>query len=382
MKIGLVREQSNTPGMGSLFINYDGAANIETPGFRGLSHLWEHCACHSYDSLQERLMAAGIVANAMTSDRNVVFYWMGLDEKIEEFQKELLDLIYYIPTKEEFDNEKKIVMQEYEDYVSKQPFVFSNIERKYFNYFGPIGYRDDIKNITYTDFLCFVNKNFSIPTSIVRIGESESIDDLTKDIEYRTAEDKIPLVELSTPVTEFVENPSSFPSSTLIADWATFFHDELSVRDIKMVNALFSNGLSSPFYQEIREKRGLVYHCGTYIELVDDASYIWFFYAGCTESSMNEVRTTMLDIVTNYREYITTERFESVVELYRNNAKMTKIGNHDHDYLNRFFVNETEVIDEEYLNGLKYDEFLKNIEFFKNSMEYLHTAHNGPELKI
>jgi predicted Zn-dependent peptidase len=382
MKIGLVREQSNTPGMGSLFINYDGAANIETPGFRGLSHLWEHCACHSYDSLQERLMAAGIVANAMTSDRNVVFYWMGLDEKIEEFQKELLDLIYYIPTKEEFENEKKIVMQEYEDYVSKQNFVFSNIMRKYFDYFGPIGYRDDIVNITYTDFLCFVNKNFSIPTSIVRIGNSETIVELTKDIQFQTAADPIPLNELATGILTHVENPSKFPTSTLIADWATFFTDELSVQDVKLINALFSKGLSSPFYQEIREKRGLVYHCGTDIELVDAETYVWFFYAGCTEMSMVEVRSVMKDIVSNYKDYITTERFESVVELYRNNAKMSKIGNHGHSYINKFFVNETEILDEEYLNGLDYNEFQKSLEFFKNSMEFLHEAHNGPELSI
>ena len=381
MITGLIKEKSNTPGMGSLFIQYDGAANIETPGFRGLSHLWEHCACHSYDDLQERLMAAGIVSNAMTSDRNVIFYWIGLDEKIEQFQKELLDLVYYIPTKEQFENEKKIVMQEYEDYVAKQNFVFSNIMRKYFDYFGPIGYRDDIQNISYSDFLCFVNRNFSVPTSIVRIGDSETIDELTKDVEYKIASDKVPFEERNGDET-FVENPSSFPTSTLIADWATFWNDELTVRDAKLINALFSKGLSSPFYQEIREKRGLVYHCGTDIELVDDKSYIWFFYAGCTETSMAEVRSTMLDIVNNYKDYITAERFESVVELYRNNAKMTKIGNHNHAYLNRFFVDASEVIDEEYLNGLEYNEFLKNVEFFKNSMEYLHTAHNGPELKI
>jgi len=119
MKSGLVVEKSNTPGMGSLYIVYNGSAMKETSGHRGLSHLWEHLKCHSYEDLNEKLLASGITTNAYTSDNNVVFYWKGLDDQIELYQNRLLNLVSYIPTIKQFLNEKKIVLQEYDDAASR-----------------------------------------------------------------------------------------------------------------------------------------------------------------------------------------------------------------------------------------------------------------------
>lgn len=364
MKIGLVREESKVPGLGSLYINYDGAANIEDLGERGLSHLGEHLMCKSYNHLEEELQSAGLVVNAFTSDTNVAFYWSGLDEKIEEFQEELLKLMHFTPTEEQFNTEKLIVMQEYEDYISGQNFVFSNISRKYFAEYGPIGYRDDIANCTYERMLAFIEKRFRKPTCIVRVGTSKKIDSLCKNIEY------------SLPVTPkeriynvlgdetYLESPSTFPNAALIADWARIDKDFMSNKDLNFINSMFSSGLKSPFYQEIREKRGLVYYCGTDTEVIGTEHMIWIFYAGCKPDKIEEIRTIVKDCICNYKEFLTKERFDTILESMKNKIKMTEIENYKLGHIRKFFSKE-EYIDLDYLNSLTYEHILDAAENFK-----------------
>lgn len=381
MKIGLIQEKSNTPGMGSLYINYDGAANVEEVGYRGLSHLAEHLLCHHYDHLNERLQGAGLVSNAMTTDTNVVFYWSGLDEKIEEFQSELIGLINYIPTEDQFNNEKKIVMQEYEDYVSGQNFLFGNIGRAYFNYFGPIGYREDITSITYEKMLEFIKTRFSKPTQIVRIGKSKTIKSLCKKIKYSkpvTAKS----FELIAKNDTFVESPSSFPASTMLGDWILLDRNKVSNRDALVVSKMFSAGLSSPMYQEIREKRGLVYYCGTTIDKIDSDRMTFIFYAGCTDATKGVVREQAKNVVDNYSEFLTKERYETIIDGIRNKTKMTNISNFGYGYLSKFFHSEDDYFTEEYLNSLTYEKILSVVEEIKVAFQNINYASNGETLDI
>lgn len=379
MKVGLIREKANTPGMGSLYIVYDGSSNVETSGNRGLSHLWEHLKCHSYDHLQEALMAAGVVSNAYTSDRNVVYHWTGLDDKIEQYQEELLKLITYVPTAEQFENEKKIVMQEYEDCVANQSFIFSNISRKYFNDFGPIGYRDDIVNITYEKFMEFSNTNFPNPMQIIRVGDSK-IDELVSEQTYFKNDTITQLKELLIPDDTFVESPSKFSSVTM-ADWIYIPKFIIPNNALAIITASFARDLSSPLYQEIREKRGLVYRCGLYLEQVDRDNTTVFFSAGCQKESIEEIRKVFRDIVFNWKEYVTKERFDSVVELLRNKTRMSDIANHNS--VSKHFHSEDENITFEYLNTIDYSGFESYFESFRYAViNRIHFGHSEQELYI
>jgi predicted Zn-dependent peptidase len=378
----LVKIENKTPEMGALYIVYDGASNIETTGTRGLSHLWEHCKCHSYDALNEDLLAAGIISNAYTSDRNVVYHWTGLDEKIEEFQERLLKLIDYIPTREEYENEKKIVMQEYEDCFSNQHSIFYNIMRKHFNYFGPIGYREDIINSTYEQFIEWSNTVFAKPYKVIRVGSllNTAIDNLSKNIQYGDLLKKIDFEE-TTPDDSFVESPSTFGKSLMIADWMTIQSDELSIQDTSIISALLGSGLSSPFYQEIREKRGLVYYCRSDMEVIDGMTNLWYFYAGCTKETADEVRKTMKEVITNHREYVTPLRYKNVIESLRNKIKLSNITNHGRNFISKFITPDSE-LEIEYINSLTYEEVQLKLDFFAKHLEFIHTADSGESLRI
>jgi len=123
--------------------------------------------CKGWDHLFKEFTSLGINFNAETHDDRVIFYWKGLDEEITKLldRKEGLKILGRTPSREEFENEKKIVLQEYDDSFSDpQDALFTNIGRKYFNNYGPIGFRKDLEETSYEQMVEFILKNFSSPT--------------------------------------------------------------------------------------------------------------------------------------------------------------------------------------------------------------------------
>lgn len=367
MRTRLHKVKSNVPGLGGLFIIYQGSALTEFEGRRGLHHLAEHLQTHAYDNISKELQAAGITSNAYTSDNHVAYYWHGLDRKIEQYQKELLELVKYIPTREQFEVEQKIVLQEYKEYVSDASFLYSNIQRKYFDYYGPIGYSKDIENIDYETFLEFYVRAFLRPTSIIRIGDSETIDADTKDFQYNKLKTNETITLKTNPTNEFVEANSSFPDSKSIVDWVPTTSD-ISYKNLYLITKMWSEDLSSPLYQEIREKKGLVYYVQLHAEMFSEDVGMVSFHAGCAPDKDVEVRETFQNTLQNFEEHFTKERFDIVVESLKCKDEMSKILNYTN--ISQFITYDWELIDLEYLNNITFEEIYEDnkkfVAWFKN----------------
>ena len=110
--------------LSGFYVVYEGSTNLEKPGWYGISHLLEHLVCKSFDHLQEDFDKDGIDWNAYTSGNEIVFYLTGLDEKVNKWKGEFMDLLgQFNVTKEEFENERKIVLEEYMDAFNSQTEV-------------------------------------------------------------------------------------------------------------------------------------------------------------------------------------------------------------------------------------------------------------------
>jgi predicted Zn-dependent peptidase len=349
---GLVKVKSNTPGLGGLFVVYQGSALNEEVGKRGLSHLYEHMACCSFEHLQDELQSSSVSWNAYTSDNNVVFYWTGLNRKIEEYQKELIKVTNYLPTREQFDRERAIVIQEYKDALSNKNFLFSNIERKYFNYYGPIGYLKDLEEVTYEEMMDFIVMRYVHPTAIIRIGESETIDDITKNYQYQPIKKKLPHNILSIPNDADVERTSSFPTSKLIVDWVEV-NDVIDVRDVLFLKSMWSSGLNSPLYKEIREKRGLVYGLGLHLNALEDDNLQMMFWSECSPDKDEEIRSVLQECMSNVEEHITQARFDIVKNSFICSFEKNEILNYND--ISNFLEAEERIVNKEYLENLTFD---------------------------
>lgn len=353
---GPLLEKSRIPGMGGLFIVYKGSARKEAPGYRGISHLAEHLLCKSYEHLNTQLESNGIIGNAYTSDDTVLFFWTGLDEKIELFQEELLNLMYFTPTEEQFNTEKNIVIQEYNMAISEQFFVMENVARKYLNYFCAIGKLEDIQGITYENFLAFLEEHFRKPTSIIRVGQSQNFKDLTSWIEYEEYTPPEPLTLTNLP--ENVVDSAKFPASKLISDWVMLDKELVNFQDLLFINAMWANGLNSPLYQEVREKAALSYSLGFRIITLDDKNTVNYFWCMCNPDKEEEVRKIVKKTIDNWETFMSRDRFDTILNYMKSTIKANELTRYD--TVTRFITNDYMPL--EYLEELTYEKIIGIVE--------------------
>jgi len=322
LKKGLVIKKSAVKGLGTIYYYFGHSASSENVGERGMSHFAEHLLCKSFDHLLPKLTANSISYNAFTSDNHVVFYWTGLDEKLTEIEPEFLKLFDFVPTKELFELERNIILQEYTQYMANQSSIYQNINRKYYDYYGPIGCRTDIEAITYEDFLKFYSR-FKNPTNIYRVtnNKKSEVKEIYKNVVYKNPIKigKLKKSEL------MIESTSTFPDSVTICDW--FDVSEMSKPELDFLGGMYSDGLESPLYQEIREKRGLVYGLGLYLEQFRTTMKAEFV-AKCSPENVEEVRAVAKEVLTNPEKYLTQERFETIKSCIVTSKMIKKIQNH------------------------------------------------------
>ena len=358
IKTGLVTEPSRINGIGGLFINYKGSSSVEKVGYRGLSHLAEHLLCKSYDHLNDRLRAAAVEANAYTSDSEVVFFWTGLDDQIENFQSELLKLINFLPTKDQFEIERNIVIQEFNIASADKYFIVDNIARKYFDYFSPIGAIEDLKAVTYEEMIRFMKEYFSKPTSIVRLGKTDTIGALVDGISF--AEPPVATIRPLSLNEGAVYFPSEFPTSKAICNWQTFTKNEVDFRDIHFMNLMWADGLNSPFYQEIREKRGLSYGMFFHLKPLSEIHHINYFICECNPESEVEIQSILTGLRVNWRDHLTKDRFNNVLAYTKNQTAVDQLTKYKS--INRFLTDN--YISLEYLNSLTFEKIMATAEAF------------------
>ena len=164
----LINLKSQTE-LSGFYIVYYGSTLLEERGNYGISHLMEHLMCRNFQHLRDEFEKEGIDWNAYTSSNEVVFYFTGLEEYLSKRKSELIDLMSdFNVTKKEFENEKKIVLQEYSDYFSDQTEShLLNLNRKLFGFYDPIGLKEDLESLKFMDCLNFFEKQFAKPSKII-----------------------------------------------------------------------------------------------------------------------------------------------------------------------------------------------------------------------
>jgi predicted Zn-dependent peptidase len=127
----IIKVSSDTPivhipsniGIGLLGFTFPIGSDYESQGECGISHLMEHLMCKSFDDLLPKMHRLGINYNAYTSSDQILFYFSGIEEYLDQLSTILYDRITscsFVWTEEAFDIEKKTVIQEYEDSFNEQ----------------------------------------------------------------------------------------------------------------------------------------------------------------------------------------------------------------------------------------------------------------------
>lgn len=245
--------------LSGFYIVFEGSTLLETKGIYGISHLMEHLMCKTFFSLMEDFDRDGISWNAYTDSNLINFHFTGLESKLSKYRFKILDLMSkFNITKEQFETERNIVISEYEDVFNDQTQThYLNLYRKLFNDYDPIGLREDLESLTFLDCLNFFEKQYLNPTKIINVSKtfkfkSDFIDfkerEIVSNLSYGDFDVSLELGN------QFKDKTSLILLSPLVEEkWG----------HVNFINSMLSMGLHSPLYDEVREKRGLVYfiHC-------------------------------------------------------------------------------------------------------------------------
>jgi len=295
-------------GMSYFGVVFNAGGIWEQPGRRGCSHLMEHLMCKTYQDLYPEMRRHNVVDNAVTTDNRVVFWARGLDECLSKFSQIMLDRLTKqekLWTEEQFDNEKKVVLQEYGVCFNHQlGGTYYNLMRKHYKYGGPIGIRSDIEGFTYEDSLELAKELFQNPRLICTVGNH----DVSFDGEFKTPDIPNP-VEFSTYDLELETVPKEEQAIVFLVHRKPLGLGAAAITSL--ISSCISEGLESPLYQEVREKRGLAYGVGAY-ECVMGNRIVPLVGAETREQTKDELIKVFNDFFSQKMEdIISEERFET-----------------------------------------------------------------------
>jgi predicted Zn-dependent peptidase len=305
--------------LSGFYIVYEGSTLLEKKGWYGISHLLEHLVFKSVDHLQDDYDRAGLEYNAYTSSNEVVFYLTGLDHQVVKFRDQFLDLLLKFQiTEEQLEMEKQIVLSEYEDYFNEQSQNHQmNWARKFLGDADPIGLKEDIENIKHSDVKEFFELQYSKPTKIINVGKTPFNRSDIKFIsskflkEFSYGDYDLPL-----------ELGNSFKDKTSIIFASPIIKENPAINHF--INSMLGLGLRSPLYDEVREKKGLVYSIHCYQSRLN-LQGINCITTQTSNKNVKEVVKTIEYVLSNPDKFLTQERFDIIKDYYQNKYQKSEI---------------------------------------------------------
>jgi predicted Zn-dependent peptidase len=354
----------NETDLSGFYIVHRGSTINEKKGIRGISHLMEHLVCKSIDVFMDDFSRDDIEWNAFTSNDIISFEFQGLEEKLDKYRDKIVELLSkFNITEEEFENEKKIVIEEYKDTFNEQPVAhFYNLSRKYFDNYGPIGDLSDLKNITHEDCKKYFELQFKYPSLIINVSKSNKYEN--KNIKFAEDSNKYyTYYELKKDNKNFYYQKSNiFKEKTSVIYFSNVLLDDFY--HVAFITKMLGFGLQSPLYSELREKRGLVYFIQCDIEKMTDSCGFIYLHTLTSNHNVKELMESLDDILDNPKKYLTKERFDVVMECLKTKLKKEEIERYKH--IESYTMPENWNI-ENYIDEIKYEDILDIYDkYFKN----------------
>ena len=349
--------------LSSFYIIWEGSTNLERKGWYGIAHLCEHLQTKMIDHLQEDFDRDGIEWNLWTSSNEICMYIQGLDERVNKWKHIIMDLMFEFKiTKEDFENERKIVLEEYLDAMNGQTEVHQiNLDRKLFGDYGPIGLKEDLEKLKFMDIINFWELQYAKPSKIINVSKNNPYKNKTLDFAERTIVKSVSFGDHKVPFelgNEFKDKSSLVMLSPIIDEDFAYVH---------FINAMLSLGLKSPLYQEIREKRGLVYYVHCYQSRMNQQGINTIATQTSNKNFDAVVEATKL-VLENPKKYLTKERFDLVKDYYKVRMQKDEILRYKNvnQWINPEGWSVYEILDTVNLKKIKevYDKYFKFENFY------------------
>lgn len=372
----------------SLYVCMPVGSRHETSKSNGISHFFEHMAFkgtnkRNYQEIAEAVDNVGGIINAYTSRENTCYYIKVINKDIELAFDILSDIVFdSVFDAEEINKEKGVILQELAATLdTPSDVVFDYFFEQAFNSsigMTILGPAENIKSFSRDNFLSHVDKFYGTDVATISIAgniKHEVVDELTK--KYFNKNKKVK--------DNFIKDSSIYKGGTILKiksdlEQAQFilayqgpsYNDMRDFYVSQIASNILGSGMSSRLFQEIREKRGLVYTVSSFDEYYSDVG-LFGVYAGTSNENVQELSTVVHEELQKFAEYgPTAQEFQKTINQFSagilmsmesTNARAQKLGYNIMRY-NRYLTKE-EILDT--IKGISSEEIIKFMQKTINS---------------
>lgn len=384
--IRIVMEKIDYVRSASIGIWVNVGSNNENEETNGLSHFIEHMlfkgtSNRKANEIAEDIDNLGGQLNAFTSKECTCFYVKVLDENINEALDILSDMFFNsLFSQEEIEKEISVVIEEikmYED--SPEDIVHDKLSEVIFSgspmAYNILGTEKNLKTFDREKVKKYMAENYSPSNTVISIAGSFDEQELIYIIEQKFKHWENREVNHTHKESGYHRkvvgiNKDLEQLHMCIGNKTIGRHDK-NYHSLLVLNNLFGGTMSSRIFQEVREKKGLVYSIYSFVSNYSNSG-IFSIYAGMScDQAEDALRTILKEMVNIKNGNISEEEFirakqqikgNYILSLESTSSRMSAIGRRELLYNEILYPDE--VI--ESINNVKMEDVLEvAVELFK-----------------
>lgn len=290
---------------------------------QGISHFLEHMIfkgtpTRTSDQLNKEIDYYGSDVNAWTGKDRTSYFLRGMADRTESFIEILSDILQNstFPA-DEMEKERQVILQEMlmgRDEVNrcthhlndKTIFAGQALGREI------IGTEETVNGITRDDLVDYLNNHYTASNMVLgvvgKLDHAQILEWATKYFGDVPAGEPNKY-EQAKFHPGFASGHEEFDQSTIFMTWeASGPHDATRFADLLAISIL-SDGMSSPLYTEIREKRGLAYSIYSFLHFEEDVG-LMYLGSSTTPDKFNELISVTLQEISKLADDINEYDFE------------------------------------------------------------------------
>lgn len=323
--IRIMMEKIDYVRSASIGIWVKAGSNNENDETNGMSHFIEHMLFkgtknRKANEIAEEIDSLGGQLNAFTSKECTCYYVKVLDENIEAGMNILTDMFFnslFLP--EDIEKELSVVIEEikmYEDspedvaYEKLTEIIFKGSPMSY----NILGTKENLKNFNRDKVMNYMKENYSPSNTVISIAgnfdEDEFIDLIEKNFSHWTKKDANQVIIKDLEYErKIVGVNKDLEQLHMCIGNKTFGRHHKNYHALLVLNNLLGGTMSSRIFQEVREKKGLVYSIYSFTSNYSDTG-IFSIYAGMSYEHVENALRTILNEMTKVKNGdITDEEF-------------------------------------------------------------------------
>ena len=317
---GLRIVTQNMPGLETVSMgiwNFVGGRD-ELKEVNGVAHLLEHMAFKgttTKNALQiaETIENVGGDINAYTSKEITAYYVKLLADDLSYGIDILTDILQNSTfNEEELNRERGVIIQEIGMYLdTPDDMIFDYWQEKAYpdQPMGRsiLGKTDIIKNISREEVKGFMMKHYNPKRMIIsaagKINHDEFVESIKKTCTNLPSGELVSRAKANYKSGEYREDKKLEQIHLLLGFEGLDYHNE-NFYSLLVYSSLLGGGMSSRLFQEIREKRGLVYGISSFSSSYTDTG-VFGIYCGTGENQIQELIPVLCDELNNSPNSIT-----------------------------------------------------------------------------